>query len=69
MEALEAVMGHLGVVDLAALACTGRFFRALAARMTPGLRLSLYPHQVRGGPGCGGHLTAARLEVACAKCL
>ncbi|KAK9795946.1 hypothetical protein WJX73_001584 [Symbiochloris irregularis] len=45
VESLEAVMSHLDRADLARLANTSRFFRSMAARITPGLKLSLYAHQ------------------------
>lgn len=46
VEALESIMSHLPLGDLAALAATDRFFKSLSKRLTPGLKLSLYPHQV-----------------------
>ncbi|KAK9843797.1 hypothetical protein WJX81_006788 [Elliptochloris bilobata] len=44
-EVLEGVVAHLSACDAARLGATCRGFRALAAEATPGLRLSLYPHQ------------------------
>lgn len=45
LESLEAVLSHLSRADLAAVASTSRFFRSMAARIMPGLKLSLYAHQ------------------------
>lgn len=43
---MRAVVSKLGSRDLANLAMSCRFFRALASNAVPGLLLSLYPHQV-----------------------
>lgn len=42
-------MARLGARDAVRLGAACRGFRALAAEATPGLLLSLYPHQVRRG--------------------
>ena len=47
VEVLTKVMGHLEVQDICSLRMTSRFCRAICREATPGLRLSLYPHQVR----------------------
>ena len=46
-EVLEAVVARLNAHDTVRLGATCRGFRALAREATPGLRLSLYPHQAR----------------------
>lgn len=46
-EVLEAVVARLDAHDAVRLGATCRGFRALAREATPGLALSLYPHQAR----------------------
>lgn len=46
-EVLEAVVARLYAHDTVRLGATCRGFRALAREATPGLLLSLYPHQAR----------------------
>ncbi len=46
VEVLTNVMGHLGVQDICSLRMASRFCLAMCREATPGLQLSLYPHQV-----------------------
>lgn len=41
------MLARLGAADVARAGCACRGLRALAAEATPGLLLSLYPHQAR----------------------
>ena len=43
---IHQVMASLAWRDVATLACTCRFFKALSDEAIPDLKLSLYPHQV-----------------------
>jgi len=46
---MESIAAQLSPADLARFSCTCRYARALCWDAAPGLRLSLYPHQVCPG--------------------
>ena len=46
VDALTKVMCHLEVQDICSFSMASKFCMALCQEATPGLHLSLYPHQV-----------------------
>jgi len=48
---IHQILSQLSSRDVAALALTCRFFKALSDEAIPDLKLSLYPHQVPPPPG------------------
>lgn len=47
-DALIAIVRHLEVQDVCSLSMASKLCRATCREASPGLHLSLYPHQVRG---------------------